>query len=142
MEASPTTWQVQMSQPSSRPRGSDPAELPQSLTDRVLARVSEAGLDVDRRSGASRPKASRRRSAAADPLSASLTRTPEQVREARSLRRVFLDLGDSYREYRRRTGAPVSADVRDAACRFRRELNVTSLVSVAASLDHLDILTW
>ncbi len=142
MEASPTTWQVRMSQSPSRPRGSDPAELPQSLTDRVLARVSEAGLDVDRRSGASRPKASRRRSVAADPLSASLTRTPEQVREARSLRRVFLDLGDSYREYRRRTGAPVSADVRDAACRFRRELNVTSLVSVAASLDHLDILTW
>ena len=69
-------------------------------------------------------------------------RTPEQIREARSLRYVFSDLGLSYRQYRRDTGAPVSRDVRDAAYRFRRELNVTSLVSVAATLDALDILTW
>jgi hypothetical protein len=64
------------------------------------------------------------------------------VREARSLRRVFEELGDSYRLYRQRTGTPVSRDVRDAAYRFRRELNLTSLVSVAACLDELDILTW
>jgi hypothetical protein len=131
-----------MSNSPSRPRESDRAEVSQSLTDRVLARVNEAGLDVDRRAKATRPKAPRRRPTVPDPLSADVTRTPEEVREARSLRRVFLDLGDSYREYRRRTGAPVSEDVRDAACRFRRELNVTSLVSVAASLDQLDILTW
>jgi hypothetical protein len=107
-----------------------------------LARVTDAGLAMDRRANARRPKAARHRPAASDPLSASATRTPAQVREARSLRRVFLDLGHSYREYRRRTGEPVSADVKDAACRFRRELNVTSLVSVAASLEELDILTW
>jgi hypothetical protein len=131
-----------MSQPSSRPGVSDSDGPSQSLTDRVLARISDAGLAVDRRTKASRPKSSRRRSSAPDPLSANSTRSAAQLREARSLRRVFLDLCDSYREYRRRTGAPVSADVRDAACRFRRELNVTSLVSVAASLDHLDILSW
>jgi hypothetical protein len=77
-----------------------------------------------------------------DPLTASETQSPEQLRTARSLRSVFLDLGDSYREYRRRTGAPVSEDVRAAANRFRRERNVTALVSVAASLDQLDILSW
>ena len=131
-----------MSDSPSRPGKSDPAAVTQTITARVLARVSDAGLAVDRSANATRPKATRRRSAAPDSLSASVTRTPEQVREARSLRRVFLDLGDSYREYRQRTGAPVSPDVRDAAYRFRRELNVTSLVSVAASLDQLDVLTW
>jgi hypothetical protein len=131
-----------MSHSPSRPSGSDPAPLPQSLTDRVLARVSDAGLAVDRRANATRPRAARRRPGAPDPLSASATRTPDQVREARSLRRVFHDLGDSYRQYRRQTGAPVSPDVRDAANRFKRELNLTSLVSVAACLDELDILTW
>jgi hypothetical protein len=107
----------------------------------VLARVSDAGHSVDRRAGATRPRA-RRRPTAVDPLAAGVTRTPEQVREARSLRRVFDDLGLSYRQYRKETGAPVSSDIRDAAYRFRRELNVTSLVSVAACLDALDILTW
>ncbi|HET6578919.1 MAG TPA: hypothetical protein VFG66_11375 [Gemmatimonadales bacterium] len=107
----------------------------------MLSRVSDAGLNIDRRASATRPSASRRRPPAPDPLSADATRTPAQVREARSLRLVFSDFGDSYREFRRRTGAPVSADVRDAACRFRRELSVPSLVSVAAQLDELQI-SW
>jgi hypothetical protein len=98
--------------------------------DKVLSRVSDAGLSIDRRAHARR-----------NPLPSDATRTPEQVREARSLRLVFSDFGDSYREFRRRTGAPVSADVRDAACRFRRELSVPSLVSVAAKLEELQI-TW
>jgi len=127
-----------MSDLPSQPDGS----ASQSLTHRVLARVSDAGLSVDRRESALRRRSSRRRPAASDLLSASVTRTPDQIREARSLRRVFHELGDSYREYRRRTGEPVSADVRDAAERFRREVNVSSLVSVAASLERLDILTW
>jgi hypothetical protein len=131
-----------MSDLSTRPSGSNRTELPQTLTDRVLARVTEAGLAVDRRARATRPRPTPRRSVAPDPLSASGTRTAEQVREARSLRRVFHELGDSYRQYRQRTGAPVSPDVRDAAYQFRRELNLTSLVSVAAYLDELDILAW
>ena len=67
---------------------------------------------------------------------------PEEVREQRSLRRVFRDMGDSYRAYRRRTGEPVSTEVRGLADRFRREQDVTSLVAVAASLDALAVLTW
>ena len=43
---------------------------------------------------------------------------------------------------RRRTGADVSPEVREAACRFRRELDVNSLVAVAASLDQLEALPW
>jgi hypothetical protein len=97
---------------------------------------------LDQRARATRPKSARRRSRTPDPLAASVTRSPEQLREARSLRRVFLDLGDSYREYRRRTGAAVSEDVRAAAVRFQRERSVPALVRVAASLDQLDILPW
>lgn len=62
--------------------------------------------------------------------------------EARSLRRVFVDMGDTYRAYRRRTGAPVSEDVRGAAEGFRRKPSVVSLTAVAASLDELKVLTW
>lgn len=58
--------------------------------------------------------------------------------DTRALRRVFHDFGESYRSYRRRTGEPVSAEVRDAALRFRRELDLVSLVSVAALLERLD----
>jgi hypothetical protein len=93
-----------------------------TLTDRVLARVQEAAKVADRRT-------LRRRAQGLD-------------REARSLRRVFRDLGDSYRDYRRRTGEPVSPDIRAAAEHFRKEPNVTALVSVAASLDRLEILPW
>jgi hypothetical protein len=96
---------------------------------------------MDRRARATRPRATRHRPASG-PSSAIGAPTPDELREARSLRRVFVDLGDSYREYRRRTGEPVSSDVRDAADRFRRERTLASLVSVAASLDQLDILTW
>jgi hypothetical protein len=123
------------------PRGSAsaPAQLSQTVIDKVLARVSDAALNLDRRARTTRPVASRRPRAVPDPLSADVTRTPAELREARSLRLVFSDLGDSYREFRRRTGAPVSTDVRDAAYRFRRELSVTSLASVAARLDELQI---
>lgn len=92
-----------------------------SLTDRMLARIKDARRDLQRRSRQS--KGRHRRDTDSD--------TP-------ALRRVFLDLGESYRSYRRRTGEPVAPEVRDAALRFRRELDLTSLVSVAASLERLD----
>ena len=126
----------------SRPGTAESSDDARSLTDRVLARVNDAAVALDLRARATRPKSGRRRPAVSDPLAASLTRSPAQLREERSLRRVFLDLGDSYREYRRRTGAPVSEDVRAAAVRFRRERNVPALVLVAASLDQLDLLPW
>jgi hypothetical protein len=110
---------VPMSDPAARPNGGPAPD--QKLTDRVLARIKDAHRVVQRdsRSG----KGRRRRVSDSD---------------TRALRRVFLDLGDSYRSYRQRTGEPVSPDVRDAALRFRRELDLPSLVWVAASLDRLD----
>lgn len=80
------------------------------LTDRVIARIKNAHRGLHRR----------------------------ETDDIRALRRVFTDFGDSYRNYRRRTGEPVSAEVRDAAQRFRRDLDLVSLVSVAASLERLD----
>lgn len=121
--------------------GPDPRPLPHTLSSRVQDRVREAGLALDRQARAKRPRIRRRRRVS-DPVAERDARTPEQVREARSLRQVFLDLGDSYRLYRHRTGEPVSPGVRSAADRFRRERTLDSLVLVAASLDELDILTW
>jgi hypothetical protein len=109
-----------MSDPSLPGGPRDPAP-DQRLTDRVLARIKDARRDLQLRSR--QVKGRQRRGTDSD--------TP-------ALRRVFLDLGESYRSYRRRTGEPVAPEVRDAALRFRRELNLTSLVSVAASLERLD----
>jgi hypothetical protein len=139
-DASPTE-QASMSESSSPLRIPDPSSADPALTDRVLARVRNAGLAVDRRARATRPKLQRRRIASSS-LAAAGTRTPEELREVRALRRVFLELGESYRQYRRRTGTEMSERVREAAHRFRRELDVTSLVAVAATLDELGALSW
>ncbi|HEU4523968.1 MAG TPA: hypothetical protein VFR62_03050 [Gemmatimonadales bacterium] len=111
-----------MSDSSSLPTGPDASPARQRLTERVLARIKDAHRDLQ--SKATRGGKGRAR------------RTTDS--DTRALRRVFLELGDSYRSYRRRTGEPVAADVRDAALRFRRDLDLSSLVSVAASLDRLD----
>jgi hypothetical protein len=112
---------VPMSDPTSHATGGPAPD--QRLTDRVIARIKDAHRAVEARSRTGLGKGRRRRVTDSD---------------TRALRRVFLDLGDSYRSYRQRTGEPVSPEVRDAALRFRRELDLVSLVSVAATLDRLD----
>jgi hypothetical protein len=128
-----------MANPSASTSGSADKDLPQSLTDRVMARVIDARLAVDRRENASRPKAKRRRAAVSSARDES---NAEGLRESESLKRVFHDLGVSYREYRRQTGEPVAPAVRDAAYKFKAAPSLDSLVSVAGVLDELEILTW
>jgi hypothetical protein len=113
-------------------------DFPETLTDRVIARVNDARLAVDRHTNASRRRVSRPgRARPASPDSPSL----EAVRESQSLRRVFRDLGISYRRYRSQTGGRVAPGLRDAAYRFRAEPSLTSLVAVATFLDELDLLS-
>jgi hypothetical protein len=128
-----------MANPSARPGRSAPEELPKSLTDRVMARVDDARIAVDRREGATRPKSKRRKRT---PVQSSVEPSAQDLRESKSLKRVFRDLGLSYREYRRQTGEPVAPAVRAAAYNFKAAPSLTSLVSVAVFLDELDILTW
>src|SRR5947207_10674004 len=112
-----------MSKVTPRQSPSAAGDLPQSLTDRVQARVNDAGLAVDRRAGASRPKSRRARPsklAVPPAVAAANGQTPEELRETQSLRRVFHDLGHSYRRYRRRTGEPVRPALREAAYQFRQ----------------------
>jgi hypothetical protein len=127
-----------MPNPTARPGRSEPEELPKSLTDRVMARVVDARTAVDRREGATRPKSKRRKRVE----TSSAGPSPKDLREFESLKRVFRDLGVSYREYRRQTGEPVAPAVRAAAVKFKADPSLTSLVSVAVFLDELDILTW
>jgi hypothetical protein len=129
-----------MANPTARPGRSVPEELPKSLTDRVMARVDHARLAVERREAASRPKSKRRRRAPVE--SSANGPSPDDLREFESLKRVFRDLGVSYREYRRQTGEPVAPAVRAAAYKFKADPSLRSLVSVAVFLDELDILTW
>jgi hypothetical protein len=104
-----------------------------------MARVVDARVAVDRREGASRPKSKRRR-VPVEPTNGGPN--AQELRESESLKRVFRDLGVSYRQYRRQTGEPVAPAVREAAYQFRAAPSLTSLVSVAVFLDELDILTW
>lgn len=117
-----------------------PNDEPRTLTDRVQSRVADARLALERRETATRPKSHRRRAAATTP-STSIWQLSEEARETRSLRRVFRDLGVSYRRYRSQTGEPVTPGLRDAAYNFRAEPSLTSLVAVAAFLDELDLLS-
>jgi hypothetical protein len=122
------------------PSGSAFNDLPNTLTDRVAARVIDARLAIERRAGASRPKA--RRARAVSPVTGSTdSKTAGELREAQSLKRVFRDLGVSYRRYRSQTGGPVTPGLRDAAYKFRADPSLASLVAVAAFLDELDLLT-
>ena len=93
----------------------------QKLAERMIARIRDAHRAVRARPSLG---AGRRRR---------ITET-----DTRALRRVFLELGDSYRSYRQRTGEPVSPEVREAALRFRRELDLASLIWVAASLERVE----
>lgn len=102
-------------------RGSSPAEHSQSLTDRVAERVVHARLAIEAQP--TNPK-----------------KGPE-LREMQSLKRVFRDMGASYRRYRSQVGGPVVPGLRDAAYSFRSNPSLPALVAVAAYLDELDLLS-
>ena len=119
--------------------GSSAAEPSQSLTERVRARVANARLAADERANASSRKPRRRAVAAASTESDSPS--ADELRDYESLKRVFRDMGISYRRYRSQTREPVVPGLRDAAYTFRAEPSLTSLVAVAAYLDELDLLS-
>lgn len=111
---------------------------PDTLDQRMRARVKAARRAVDRRAKASRPQVQRTRKAqSADPDGPSLV----EDRETESLKQVFRDLALLYRRYRTRVGGPVAPGLRDATDRFRAEPSLAALVAVAAILDELDLLS-
>jgi hypothetical protein len=115
----------------------DAAAVPQPLSVRVAARVSEARLVLERRDSA---ETGLRSLPPPDSLAARVTRAPAKVREARSLRRVFRQLRDRHDDYCARTGSPESPAVRDAAACFLRQLSFAALVAYAGRLEELDLL--
>jgi hypothetical protein len=109
---------------------------PETLKNRVLARVKAARREVDQRAGASRPKVKRGQPRPANPESP----VTEETLDSESLKRVFRQLGVSYRRYRKETGDPVVPAIRDAAISFRAEPSLASLVTLAGYLDELELL--
>ena len=110
----------------------------QSLTDRVRDRVAEAATKLDRRDRASRPRIR----PAGRPKRAASAATTNPERESKALRAVYLDLGNRYRQYRERTGTPVSKTIQTAARAFKADPSLVALVPVAGFLDELSLLDW
>lgn len=119
---------------------SDAARSIEPITKRVVERLAAAGAAFDRRHGASRPKAGRRK--AVSTLAGNDAADTARRRERACLRSVFLELGDAHRRYRAQTGRSGTPALREAAHAFKREPSVDSLVPVAAFLDELGILAW
>jgi hypothetical protein len=89
-----------------------------SLADRVRQRVEDANARLRQR------------------------RTTDAAASEPALRRVYRDMGRAQRAIRRRTGrAPVAA-VRTAALAFAEAPSLAALVTVAASLEAVDLLGW
>jgi hypothetical protein len=116
--------------------GSSSDEISETLTDRIATRVSTARMALESRAQGHRRKLPRRPKTD----SADVVGEAEQ-RETASLKRVFREMGISYRRYRSQTGTPVEPALREAAYRFRAEPSLASLVAVAAYLDELDLLS-
>jgi hypothetical protein len=118
--------------------GSEPAELSQSLTDRVAERVVNARLALEAEPTRRRSSSQRARRES-DTLYTS--KNEAEVRETQSLKQVFREMGDAYRRYRSQTGDPVVPGLRDAAYKFKERPSLPALVAVAAYLDQLDLLS-
>jgi hypothetical protein len=100
--------------------------------------VNAAAIAQQRRDGAARPLIRpARKTKPANGEAAS-----PRDRETRALRAVFVDLGKRYRQYRERTGAPLSPAIRTAARAFKAEPSLVALVPVAGFLDELALLDW
>jgi hypothetical protein len=108
----------------------------ESLTERIRGRVDVARVAVDRRANATRPQIGSRAGRPAD----SAWNDEEEARIAQSLKRVFRDLGVTYRRYHRQVGGPVAPGLRDANYKFRERPSFDSLVVVAGYLDGLKLL--
>jgi hypothetical protein len=117
---------------------SEPADLSQSLTDRVAERVINARLALEADPKSKRSASRRTRKASGTSL---LESNDAELRETQSLKRVFREMGHAYRRYRSQTGGPVLPGLREAAYKFRAEPSLPALVAVAAYLDELDLLS-
>jgi hypothetical protein len=107
-------------------------DSPETLTDRVALRVMNARLAIEERLDRRQPKVGR--------SGATNSQSEAELRETASLKRVFRELGTSYRRYRSQTGKPVVPELREAAHRFRAAPSLASLVAVAAYLEEMDLL--
>ena len=109
-----------------------------SLSDRVVERVLNARLILEKDAGAGQRGAG----ASGSPVPRVVdAETTGELRELQSLKRVFRDLGHTYRRHRKETGGPVNPDLREAAYQFRANPSLPTLIAVAGYLDRMDLLS-
>ena len=121
---------------------SNPLSSSATLTDRVKARVAEAGRDLDNRARRSNARHKHLRPTTLTKAAGSLIDNSADQREAQSLRRVYCEMRALYRSYRRRAGTPAVPELRSAVQDFQRGRSLTSLVHIASFLDDRKLLSW
>ncbi|HET6797551.1 MAG TPA: hypothetical protein VFH40_10365 [Gemmatimonadales bacterium] len=121
-----------------REHESNPTGYSDSLSDRVVERVLNARLILEKTAGAGPRGAGANSGPVAGVVDAE---TAGELRELQSLKRVFRDLGHTYRRHRKETGGPVNPDLREAAYQFRANPSLPALIAVAAYLDRMDLLS-
>ncbi|MGE0553206.1 MAG: hypothetical protein AB7R55_07230 [Gemmatimonadales bacterium] len=103
-----------------------------TLTERVRARVAQAGRSLDTKTeGRARPRRP------APPFGEA-----GEAREAKSIDRVYCEMRTLYRSYRRRTKRPAVPELRQAVRAYKQGPSLTKLVAVASFLDDRSLLDW
>jgi hypothetical protein len=126
----------------SNPSNGDRTPVVRTLAERVKARVAEAGVALDGRSGKAKSKYKNLRPTRLTRAASPLTEGSEAQREARSMRRVYAEMKVTYQRYRRQTGKPAVPALRDAVRAFQRGQSLPALVEVATFLDDRGLLAW
>lgn len=118
------------------------AGLQPTLADRVKARVAEAErsleLGATETNGAPRKRGRPPRAKKTSTLALSQA----SKRESESLLKVYREMREIYRGYRRRAGTPAVPELRTAVTAFKRGQSLTSLVVIASFLDDRKLLAW
>jgi hypothetical protein len=140
--ADSSTWQDLMARKTSNLSKVSLTPPARTLTERVTARVTEAGLALDARVGKAAPARQRLRAPRLAGQASPLKEGTEAQREARSLRRVYCEMKATYRRYRRQTGSPAVPALREAVRAYKRGKNLALLVNVATFLDDRELLAW
>jgi hypothetical protein len=115
--------------------------LQPTLSDRVKARVAEAERAIELRSTDTNGPRKRGRPARAKKTS-TLGLSQVSKRESESLLKVYAEMRELYRGYRRRAGTPAVPELRSAVHAFKRGQSLTSLVVIASFLDDRKLLAW
>jgi hypothetical protein len=116
--------------------------LQPTLADRVKARVAEAERSLELGSTETNGAPRKRGRPPRAKKTSTLGLSQASKRESESLLKVYREMRELYRGYRRRAGTPAVPELRSAVTAFKRGQSLTSLVVIASFLDDRKLLAW